>query len=405
MVARSALCLILVALAVFAAEGFRIKKFIVDKAKEAFDDFVENGDVTLPMKKYLARLKYPVEVHDVTTNDGYILTLFRIQAKGSSIVAGKTPVLFQHGLIASSDTWIINDEAKSPGLILANRGYDVWFANARGNYHSRRHVSLNPKDAAFWNFTWSEMAEKDLPATFKFIAGITQQKVNYIGHSQGTLSIFVALSLGLPDVVQNVGKVFALAPIAYLHHLKQGLIGQAGPFDLLGLVQTTPYSEILAPSGSKTRDALICIVSPEVCNLGTQLATGEGLHCVNTKRLPYVRTKNPAGTSFKNVLHFQQMMVEKHKILRRYDYGISENLRVYGQAEAPVYQLNQISGAQIYLFLGSDDHLSISKDVNDLRNDLGNNVKFVRTYQGLCHGSFMYGNDVSYIKDIISNLE
>jgi len=67
-------------------------------------------------------------------------------------------VFLQHGLVDSSDTWIINDEAKAPGFILANRGYDVWLGNNRGNKHSRKHVKYNPdKDKAFWEFTFQHM--------------------------------------------------------------------------------------------------------------------------------------------------------------------------------------------------------------------------------------------------------
>lgn len=61
----------------------------------------------------------------------------------------------QHGLIDSSDTFIVNDPDKAPAFIMAKNGFDVWLGNSRGNKYSRRHVSLNPdKDAAYWNFSW-----------------------------------------------------------------------------------------------------------------------------------------------------------------------------------------------------------------------------------------------------------
>jgi lysosomal acid lipase/cholesteryl ester hydrolase len=44
------------------------------------------------------------------------------------------------------------------------------------------------------------MAKFDLPAAFSNIAKITGQKIHYIGHSQGTLIMFIALSERNPTV-------------------------------------------------------------------------------------------------------------------------------------------------------------------------------------------------------------
>ena len=81
-------------------------------------------------------------------------------------------------------------------MVLANRGYDVWLGNSRGNKHSRKHVKYNPdKDKEYWQFTFQHMAQYDLPAVLKYVNQKTNQKMHYIGHSQGTVQMFVALSL------------------------------------------------------------------------------------------------------------------------------------------------------------------------------------------------------------------
>ena len=101
-------------------------------------------EAKLSFTDYCKFYNYPVETHKVVTEDGYILTVFRIQRKGSVIRSGLKPIILQHGLLDCSDTWIINDEAKAPGFMLANRGYDIWLGNSRGNKHSRNHTKYNP---------------------------------------------------------------------------------------------------------------------------------------------------------------------------------------------------------------------------------------------------------------------
>jgi pimeloyl-ACP methyl ester carboxylesterase len=79
--------------------------------------------------------------------------------------------------------------------MFANAGYDVWLGNSRGNKHSRKHTKFNPdKDAAFWSFSFQHMADYDLPAVFTYINNITNQSIHYIGHSQGTMQMHIALS-------------------------------------------------------------------------------------------------------------------------------------------------------------------------------------------------------------------
>lgn len=60
---------------------------------------------------------YPVEKHKVTTEDGYILTIFRIpHGKNSEDSFEKRPpVVLQHGLLCSSDDWLLSGPERSLG--------------------------------------------------------------------------------------------------------------------------------------------------------------------------------------------------------------------------------------------------------------------------------------------------
>jgi len=53
---------------------------------------------------------YPVETHTVQTEDGYLLTLYRIPRQNGA------PVLLQHGLLTSSADFLILGKDKGLGM-------------------------------------------------------------------------------------------------------------------------------------------------------------------------------------------------------------------------------------------------------------------------------------------------
>jgi len=65
--------------------------------------------------------------------------------------------------------WVMNYPEQSPAYVLADQGYDVWLGNNRGTYFGQKHLSLDPKNKDFWQWTWEEMGTYDLPATIEYI--------------------------------------------------------------------------------------------------------------------------------------------------------------------------------------------------------------------------------------------
>jgi lysosomal acid lipase/cholesteryl ester hydrolase len=88
---------------------------------------------------------FEFEQHEVTTLDGYILTLHRIPGNGS-------PILLQHGIEDSTMEWIINSEDKALAFMLSRKGHDIWMGNNRGNTYSMRHVNFTSNQKEFWDF-------------------------------------------------------------------------------------------------------------------------------------------------------------------------------------------------------------------------------------------------------------
>lgn len=78
---------------------------------------------------------------------------------------------------------------------LAQRKYDVFLYNPRGNKYSRGHRDHRRFDSSkpygpYWAFSWYEMGFYDLPAVINEILSITKKdKVSAVGHSQGNINL------------------------------------------------------------------------------------------------------------------------------------------------------------------------------------------------------------------------
>jgi len=87
---------------------------------------------------------YSWEKYDVTTEDGYILNLWRIPGRKGDDSADKAPVLLQPCLDCDMMVWVSNSADKAPAFLLVDAGYDVWLGNNRGTRYGYSHVSMDP---------------------------------------------------------------------------------------------------------------------------------------------------------------------------------------------------------------------------------------------------------------------
>jgi pimeloyl-ACP methyl ester carboxylesterase len=153
-----------------------------------FDSLLVGENKTFRHMVKLHNPYYKVDSHAVSTDDGYILKLFRIRGVGSETSrvgeGNPKPVAFlQHGLLSSSETWVQNG-GNSLAFQLVAAGYDVWLGNNRGNIYSRKHKYLRAEGREYFNFSFYEMGKFDLPAMIDYVRHQTGQKrISYIGHS------------------------------------------------------------------------------------------------------------------------------------------------------------------------------------------------------------------------------
>ncbi len=139
-----------------------------------------------------------MELHHITTDDGYILGVFRIPSSPFVInppIKNRQPILLMHALLDSSYAYICQDREHSLGYILADEGYDVWFGNVRGNTWSKNHTRLSVNDQEFWDFSMDDHALFDVPTTVEYVLSQTGfSSLPYVGHSQGTAIAFAGFS-------------------------------------------------------------------------------------------------------------------------------------------------------------------------------------------------------------------
>lgn len=154
------------------------------------------------------------EAFEVTTVDGYILTTFHIPAQTAN---SKGHVLCQHGDMEDGTSWIENfGDEKSFHLLLADQGYDVWIGNNRGTEYSQRHQVYNSAGesaAQYWDFSWTDMQNDDKANIMGIKSVSGEDKITYLGYSQGTIQMHYALAhdedLWFQD---NLKRVIQLAP-------------------------------------------------------------------------------------------------------------------------------------------------------------------------------------------------
>lgn len=130
----------------------------------------------------------------------------------------KPVMLYQHGLMDSSAGAVCNGK-DSFVYKYADAGYDVWMNNSRGNKFSRHHKYLCPDThKKFWDYSFQEMADYDLPAVFDYIFKETGcSSLTYIGHSQGTMQMLSALSTNPEYWRPKINVAILLAPVHTMH--------------------------------------------------------------------------------------------------------------------------------------------------------------------------------------------
>jgi len=344
---------------------------------------------------------YPVEVHHVVSEDGYILEMKRIpssnkcQRNGESGLR-KKPVLLQHGMMSSDHVYLVNSNENALAYVLADRCFDVWLANSRGNTYSRRHVTLSPEEEAFWDHSWDEMGRYDISANIEYILKTTgEEKIAYVGHSLGCTLFYIAM-IEHPHLNDKIEIMFSLAPTTSVANLSNFLVIMA-PF-------IEPIRLFLKWSGSLVYSdcqSPIQLMAASLCQTFDIFAIFGGyllfnLYGVSTNydqaAIDALPGHYPAGGSFKVKMQFLQNY-NSGKNCNRFDYGSAGNVERYGSSEPLPYDLSMVR-APVVIFSADTDPFAPDEDIAWLASRLGN-LKALHRIAAFSHGDFIWSNSAT----------
>jgi len=362
----------------------------------ALDD---NGDASKTVPDFVHEHGFKFEEHKVTTEDGYVLTLWRIN-RGLGL-----PLILQHGVMDTAYTFLLSGGRRCPAFYFARKGYDVWMPNSRGQTYSLEHnkgYKWYFPFSKFWDFTFYDMAQYDFPSIIDYMKNVTgYSKVSYVGHSQGTTTYLTKAGLDPDFVNDNINAFIALGPALYINPKDSDavdLISNKIPvFDWMNKIKFN-YFWVLPEWILKLTEPF-CRRFPEIYH---ELVPFIGGHTkrmnFDIRRWPSLCTKMPGGTSIKNLLHWIQIIRAGGRF-QMFDYGAEKNMKIYQQETPKEYDLSGLKKITVPTLVvsGTKDALiteeSIRKVMKTLRNGNQDQVIESMELEDYAHMDFIWGKD------------
>jgi len=334
-----------------------------------------DNDTQKTLPEYIMSYGYSFEEHKVPTPDGYILTLWRIPKKIKEPRKKRQPVLFLHGLLDNGFTWLYKEGSLNLPIMLVDEGYDVWIGNNRGTLHSKEHMNpveykwSNPSNK-YWDFSVDHMAAFDIPSMIDYICDLTTyDKIDYIGHSQGTTELFIHAMTNPEYVNSRIRRYVALGAVLFvknvpglfeklLNHLRiPDILYKIGLKNIGLLPALTPFFSFI----SKYFPRFIEIVVTTITGYTKR-------RNFDNARFPLLFLHEPGGSSSQNLFHWMQLMRNEEHVITKFDFGLEGNLKHYKNRYPPKYNVKALKDLNfpIYMFAGKKDAIVSPKDFEDL---------------------------------------
>ncbi|KAJ3621070.1 hypothetical protein MTP99_003244 [Tenebrio molitor] len=351
-------------------------------------DCYHNPDVNDNITNIIQRHTNSSETHQVQTEDGYILNLFRIRRENPRGV-----IFFQHGLFTDARAWVsqYND---SVAFLFWRAGYDVWLGNNRGNLYGKKHVTWKPSDGEFWNYSLLEIGYYDLDASVEYIKSTTSEgKIIYVGVSMGATTGLIYASMRPEASSQSVQIMISIAPCTHFKYA-DGILKYIVPLsDIMQRYNkyTGIYTLLRNDNLFMKSFRLFHRIFPFKKYLVYLLSFFFGWTPdeMDPNYANLMVSHFGSETSIKIIDHFYQMYYQ-HRF-QAYDYGEVKNMEVYGSKRPFLFPLKKIK-LPVYIIYSDSDYLSYYKDNELVYNDLSEEVTIYGklAVKGLNHVDYLY---------------
>ncbi|KAF6206062.1 hypothetical protein GE061_017287 [Apolygus lucorum] len=306
---------------------------------------------------------YGYENYTVTTEDGYLLNLNRIVHPNRTGSDRGYPLLLVNGYFMQSEAWLVQQELDSNlGFVFADKGYDVWLGDQRGTERSKGHINQTIDESKLWDFTYHETGVYDFPAFIDFI-------LNKTNHED---LIFSCMSLGCtfhsvlgskrPSYNQKIRAAIYFVPVISNNRQPEEL----NSFVYLMLRTVPALTEISEKSGRiewhpnlgnlKKEFYHVCrLLGYNLYRLFAKIMFGSGFHIPHEKMCNVIAL-SMGGASSRVTKHIVQVF--DNAGFSEFDYGREENLKKYGTALPPLYDLKKITTPIAFYYSDIDQFTS-----------------------------------------------
>ena len=295
--------------------------------------------------------------------------------------------MFLHGINGIAMVWFSSQE--SYGFYFADKGFDCWFINFRGNIFNLSHKNPNISYEEFFNFSYDDLGQKDVPTCIDNILRITKKtKLTLVSLSAGCFAGNIALTdkSTHKKINNQIDHAIFLAPVMLVtHHQEQKWVRDNFNYKNMEEIieKSKEWNVFHDDFGSYHSDGYFCTkfikyLNSSVCSY-IDITTTDlcGFDFKTDRAVAYFLKKDflwmlfpflkffghPGkratcfGSSLKCFLHVvQQTLIERRhtKKLYAYFYGLEENKKQYATEKCPEYDMKNVN-IQMSLITGSTD--------------------------------------------------